>query len=179
MASGTFSTATATFRSEGDWTSQHYHRVGVSTYISYVTRSRGGTVEHFVGAAPASAPLHAETVASKGALQIVLRGKNAAGANAAAQYGAVAMARFAYTDEMVAAVADPAFGLPVEGFTKPPYVIVTGDCLVTDGVVANGAGEPGPLIARGAVTSFETLPVALGGAFRYNARKLKIRLVEK
>jgi hypothetical protein len=174
------SVATATFGSEGDWTIQAYHRSSNSdSYISFLTRSRGGVVDFWAGTSTVvSNPMWSHSAAS-GFLQVTLRGRTSIGTNATAQFDNVTIARFAYTEGMIRAAGVPTLGLPATGAVKPPYVVVTGDGLPDNDIAVNGAGETGLMIAKGYVTSYETFPASLGGAFRSNARRLKIKLVEK
>ena len=99
---------------------------------------------------------------------------------ATSQYAAVSMSRFAWDDDMLTSLATVTYGLPSTGFVRKPYLVVTGDGLQTRRrVPCNGAGERGPMTVKGFVETFDVQPVVVDGVFRYNARALRIRLVEK
>lgn len=172
------STATVSFGSEGDWTTHAYHRISAGSFVSYVTRSRNGVIDSWAGVSPSATNLQFEHTAASGFLSMQLKALSVGGSVATSQYSAISMARFAYSDDQIKAVAN-LDNVSFRGPTAAPYVVLTGDFLQRSGVPANVVGEPGPVVMKGFVDQFDLMPVALNGQFRYNARSLKIRLVQK
>jgi hypothetical protein len=177
---GDTATATLRFGSEGDWTIHGYHIAnGDGPWRSFATKSYAGTVRYYVnGASVGSVPFMTHSVAS-GYLGVVLQGETSSGATAQAQYAAFSVDRFAWNEDMLASAASVAFGLASTGFARRPFVTVTGDALQGRFVPCNGAGENGPMVAKGFTKSFNVKPVTVDGVFRYNARSLAIMLQEK
>lgn len=175
-------TVTATFGSEGDWTVAVYHKAVITnaSYTFYCVRSIGGVIDYFQSAASVSVIYNLSATAASGFLRANLIGRlGTTNSNATSHFDNLIMAPYAFTYEMIQSAATPTYGLTALGNTRPPYVTVFGDGLHKADINANGAGEPGPMICKGFVETVDTEPVVLNGAFQYNARRLKIRLLEK
>lgn len=171
--------ATTFFGSEGHWTVHGYHLSTTSTWQSFGVRSFNGGFQGYLNGASISTVPFISVSAASGYLGVMLCGKTRTGTNATAQYTALSMSRFPWTEGMLLSSSTPPFGLSSTGFTRKPFVSVTGDALQHSLVACNGAGEPGPMLAKGFVESFDVMPVTVNGTFRYNARTLKVRLTEK
>lgn len=179
VSSGTTS-ATVAFGSEGNWTVHGYHLAsGDGPWRSFAGRSYAGTVQWTInGASVGSVPFLSVTAAS-GVLGARLAGRTSAGVSATAQFAAVSIDRFGWSDDMLVSAASVGWGLASTGYTRRPFVVVTGDGLQSRAVPCNGAGEVGPWVAKGFAETFDVQPVTLDGVFRYNARSLSVRLEEK
>jgi hypothetical protein len=179
LNSGASSSATASFGSEGNWSFQTYHRVSGGSFVSYVVRSLDGTIDFWVSGATAAGISVATVTAASGFLGMSLLGRNAAGSNATAQFDGTRLLPYALTESQILSLATPFYGLPTGGFAKAPYGVLTGSILSRGGPAVNGAGERGGQSVKGFVDSHELAPVVLDGTWSPNARRLKIRLVEK
>lgn len=179
VLSAATSTATASFGAEGDWSIFGYQKVGTATYSSYAVRSRNGVVEAFQAGASVATVRFVALSASSGYLGMALLGRNNAGSSATALYDNVAMVPYALTDSMVTSLASCYYGMPTTGPAKPPFVTITGDALQRGSVAVNEVGERGGQSAKGYVIASNPIPVSIDGGFRYNARTLEVRLVEK
>ena len=177
--SGATAGATTFFGSEGHWTVHGYHLSTTSTWQSFGVRSFNGGFQGYLNGASISTVPFLSVSAASGYLGAMLCGKTRTGTNATAQYTALSFSRYPWTEGMLLAASTPPFGLASTGYTRKPFITVTGDALQSRSVSCNGAGEPGPMIAKGFVETFDVMPVTLDGAFRYNARALKVRLTEK
>jgi hypothetical protein len=181
LVPGATATATVLFGSEGNWTLHGYHLSvsGSATWQPFVIKSYNGVVRSYTsGASVASIPYVAYTTAS-GFLSMQLQGETVTGTTATAQFAAVGMDRFAWTEKMILSAATPALGLASTGFTRRPFIVVTGDCLQGRYVACNGANEFGPVICKGYTESFSPQPVVVDNVFRYNARAVRVVLEEK
>ena len=176
---GAISYLSANLDDTQDWTLHFYHRPSAASFISYGVRKQNGTVSAWQDVASATTTRMVDVIKSSGLTFFLLNPKTNAGASATSQYDAVTVAPFAYTDAMLTSIATPPYSMLAEGPTKPPFVVVTGDCLLADTVQVNGAGETGAIYAKGFVRSSEVRPVVIDGTFRYNARKLVIELQER
>ncbi len=175
-------TATATFGSEEDWTVAVYQKIPATnaSYSFYATRSVGGVLTSYINYTTAATIRSFTISATTGFLRVFLIGRDpVSGSNATSHFDNFIMAPFAFTDEMMLASATPLWGLPSTGHTRPPFVTVFGDGILKADTNQNGAGEPGPMLCKGYVETVETEPVVLNGVFQYNARRLRIRLLEK
>ena len=173
--------ATTFFGSEGSWTIHGYHIAhGGGPWQSFGIRSYNGSIpQAYLGGASISTLPFMSYSTSSGFLGVVLAGKTTAGTGATAQYTALSMSKFAWSEGMLLAASTPQFGLASTGYVRKPFVSVTGDALQSRLVPCNGAGEQGPMIAKGFVESFSVQPVTVNGVFRYNARALQVMLTEK
>lgn len=175
-------TVTTTFGAEGDWTVAFYHKdvATNASYTFYAIRSVGGALGFFQGAASTTTLFNAVVTAVSGFIRASLVGRQGLSAtNATSHFDNLIIAPYAFTYDMMLSSATPRYGLTSLGHTRPPYVTVFGDGLHKANVGANGANEPGPMLCKGFVETVDTEPVVLNGAFQYNARRLKIRLLEK
>lgn len=180
LNSGATSCATAAFGSEGNWTAQLYHRVSGGSFVSYVIRSKSGVVDFWASAATTAGVSVATVSAASGFLGLSLLGRNSAGTNATAQFDGVRLVPYALLDSQIASLATPFLGLPSSGFSKPPYVVVTGTGIVQGGPPINGASERGGQAYKGFVESFDVVPSILPGeGYDAGSRMVKIRLVQR
>jgi hypothetical protein len=177
---GGTSAVTVPFGSEGNWTIHGYHLAASDgPWKSFAAKSYNGAVVHYInGASIATVPFLSYSAAS-GYLGVVLEGANSSNTNATTQYTAVTVDRFAWVSGMLLAAATVGWGLASTGYTRRPFVVVTGDALQGRYVPSNGAGELGPMVAKGFTESFPTKPVVVDGGFRYNARSVRVRLEQK
>lgn len=182
LSPGAFTTVTATFGSEGDWTAAVYHKdvATNATYTFYCVRSTGGSVGYFQNGTSVSFIYNLQVGVTTGFLRATLSGKvGLTNTNATVHFDNLIVAPYAFTYDMILSSATPRYGLPAIGHTRPPYVTVFGDGIHKPSTGLNNANEPGPMICKGFVETIETMPVVLNGSFKYNARSLKIRLLEK
>lgn len=181
LVPGATSTVTVLFGSEGNWTISGYHIAvsGSAGWQPFVVKSYNGVVRSYTsGASVASIPYLAYTAAS-GFLSAQVQGETVTGTTATAQYAALSLDRFAWTEEMILSAATPALGLASTGFARRPFVVVTGDALQGRYVPCNGANEFGPMVCKGYTESFSARPVVVDNVFRYNARAVRVVLEEK
>lgn len=172
--------ATTSFGSEGNWTIHGYHIANANgPWRSFGLRYVGGTPQAYLGGASISTLPFLSYSTASGYLGVLLAGKNTSGTAATAQYTALSMSKFAWTEGMLLAASTPQYGLASTGYVRKPFVSVTGDALQGRLVACNGAGEQGPMVAKGFVESFSVQPVVVDGVFRYNARALQVTLTEK
>lgn len=182
LGSGGINTTTALFGSEGDWTVGVYAKVPATnaTYSFYCTRSVGGTLSSFTDTVSSATLYIFQLTPASGFLTVRLHGKvPSTGTSATVHFDNLIIAPYAFTNEMIASSSTPRFGLPSNGHTRPPFVTVFGDGIHKPNTGLNNANEPGPMVCKGFVETVETIPVVLNGSFQYNARRLKIRLLEK
>ena len=180
LGSNVTSTATATFGSEGDWTVHFYHRTSAASFISYAVRSTAGVISGWADNASAATVRMVDPISvASGFLGVRFRGRDAAGSNATSQFEAVSICRYRMTDTMLQSVASTPFTMVAGGPAKAPYLTLTGEFLLKDGPVVNGAGEFGGRVFKGFVESFPAKPAVIDGVWCYDARHLKVRLTER
>lgn len=182
LLSGFTSSATVNFGSEADWTVQVYHRTTAGQpFLSRVVRFKDGVTDYWVSGATTAGPFTLtdpmSVSASSGFVGVALSGRATGGSAATAQFGGVRVVPYALNEGQILALATPFFGNPTTGWARKPFVSVTGDMLSIGGPVVNGAGERGGQHFKGAVEGTAIQPVVIDGAFRYNARGVKGRLV--
>jgi hypothetical protein len=169
------------FGKEGDFTFATWCRAYNSgTYQFMAFTKRGSSTMAWIAGASVSTLNNLLISAASGSATFTLLGSQpSAFSQAAVQFGPVFISPFSYPNELFLSMASPYFACPTTGFVRPPFVLVSGEMLQTNNNVVNLSSEYGGIAFKGFVETIESRPVRINGAFLYNARRLKIKLIER
>lgn len=174
-------TATAQFGSNGDWTIAFYTANGSSPdFIATTVKSLAGTRTNSLAGVSVATIACISVTAASGFLEVRLRGRLASTplTSATASFDELRVMPYSVTTAMLGALQTTSW-IPTGGPALMPYVTVSGDALQNADIDATSTGEPGPITMKGFVESFQVEPMVIGGAFTYNGRRLRVKLVEK